>query len=140
MISPRIPFQPTAYIRYPICPAGQFKGNFCDSLIRFLHQPQIALSAGAVEYTDCFAAEGENLPSEYPVYDAKQSDGEVPVMLELWGMRSCSSLPSLPRPLWLGVVAPDKGPIYESNRTKLHSYTKLKFEMEQFLTLKLYSG
>ena len=37
-------------------------------------------------------------------------------MLELWGMRSTSSLPLLPGPLWPGVVAPDKGPIYELNR------------------------
>ena len=29
-------------------------------------------------------------------------------MLELWGMRSTSSLPSLPGPLWPGVVAPDR--------------------------------
>ena len=29
-------------------------------------------------------------------------------MLELWGMRSTPSLPSLPGPLWLGVVAPDR--------------------------------
>ena len=33
-------------------------------------------------------------------YDTKQSDDEVPVMLELWGMRSTSSLPLLPGPLW----------------------------------------
>ena len=32
----------------------------------------------------------------YPGYDTKQSDGEVPVMLELCGMQSTSSLPSLP--------------------------------------------
>ncbi len=38
----------------------------------------------------------------------KQSDGEVPAMLELWGMRSTPSLPSLPGPLWPGVVAPDR--------------------------------
>ena len=25
-------------------------------------------------------------PNECPVYDTKQSDGEVPVMQELWGM------------------------------------------------------
>ena len=31
-------------------------------------------------------------------------------MLELWGMRSTPSLPSLPGPLWPGVVTPDKGP------------------------------
>ena len=29
-------------------------------------------------------------------------------MLEFWGMRSTSSLPSLPGPLWPGVVAPDR--------------------------------
>ena len=32
----------------------------------------------------------------------KKSDGEVPVMQELWGM------PSLPGPLWPRVVAPDR--------------------------------
>ena len=31
--------------------------------------------------------------NECPVYDTKQSDREVPVMLELWGMRNTSSLP-----------------------------------------------
>ena len=40
-------------------------------------------------------------------------------MLELWRMRSTPLLPSLPGPLWLGVVAPNKGPIYGLNRTKL---------------------
>ena len=38
-------------------------------------------------------------------------------MLELWGMRSTSLLPSLPGPLWPEVVAPDKGPIYGLSRT-----------------------
>ena len=56
-------------------------------------------------------------PNKCPAYDTKQSDGEVPAMLELWGMQSTPSLPSLPGPLWPGVVAPDKGPIYGSNRT-----------------------
>ena len=39
-------------------------------------------------------------------------------MVELWGMWSTPLLPLLPGPLWLGVVAPDKGPIYKLNRTK----------------------
>ena len=43
-----------------------------------------------------------------PRYDKTQSDGEVPEMLELWGMLSTSSLPSFPDPLWLGVVIPDR--------------------------------
>ena len=54
---------------------------------------------------------GVRPPNECPGYDTKQSDGEVPVMLELWGMQSTPLLPSLPGPLWPRVVAPDKGPI-----------------------------
>ena len=53
-----------------------------------------------------------------PGYDTKQSDGEVPVMLEPRRMRSTPLLPSLPGSLWPRVVAPDKGPIYGSYRTK----------------------
>ena len=60
-----------------------------------------AQSAGAVEYTDCTS-------NECPGYDTKQSNGEVPAVLELWGMRSTPSLPSLPGPLWPGAVAPDR--------------------------------
>ena len=40
------------------------------------------------------------------------------MMLELWGMWSTPLLPSLPGPLWLGMIAPDKGPISGLNRTK----------------------
>ena len=43
-----------------------------------------------------------------PGYDIKQSDGEAPVMLELWGMWHTPSLPLLPGPLCLGVIAPDR--------------------------------
>ena len=68
----------------------------------------IALSAGAVEYTDCFSAKGWDPPNEYPGYDTKQSDGEVPAVQEIWGMQSAPSLPSLPGLLWPGVVAPDR--------------------------------
>ena len=66
--------------------------------IHIITQPNhtsIAQSVGAVEYTDCFSV-------------TKQSDGEVPVMLELWGMRSAPLLPSLPDPLCPGVGAPDR--------------------------------
>ena len=68
----------------------------------------IAQSAWAVEYTDCFSAEGKAPPHEGLGYDTKQSDGEVPAILELWGMRSTPSLPSLPGPIWPGVIAPDR--------------------------------
>ncbi len=44
----------------------------------------IALLAGAVEYTDCFSAEGDPpATNECPVYDTKQYDGELLVMLKL---------------------------------------------------------
>ena len=41
------------------------------------------------------------------MYDIKHSNDEAPVMLELWGMQSTTSLPTLPGQLWLVVVAPD---------------------------------
>ena len=66
----------------------------------------IAKLAGAVEYTNCTSVDGEK-PNKCPGYDTKQSDGEVP------GMWTIPSLPSHRGPLWTGVVAPEKGPIYE---------------------------
>ena len=46
--------------------------------------------------------------NEYPRYDIKQSDGEAPIMLEIWEMQSNSSLPSLPGSLWPEVVTRDR--------------------------------
>ena len=66
-----------------------------------LHQIQFYLfvqSPGAVEYPT----------NECPGYDTKQSDGEVPAVLELWRMWSIPLLPSVPGALWPGVVAPDR--------------------------------
>ena len=45
--------------------------------------------------------------NECPRHVSKQFDGEVPVMLELWGMWNTPSLPLLPGPLWPAIVAPD---------------------------------
>ena len=59
-------------------------------------------------YTNCTSAEGNDTPNECPDYDTKQSDSEVPVMLELWGMQSTSLLPSLQGLLWSRVIAPDR--------------------------------
>ena len=64
-----------------------------------------------------FCRGGKIPPNECPGYDTKQSNGEVPVRLEVWGMRSTPLLPLLPGSLWPGVVAPDKGLIYGLNRT-----------------------
>ena len=68
----------------------------------------IAQLAGAVEYTNCFSAEGGDPRNKFPRYDTKQSDGKIPVMLDLWDMQSTSSLTSLPGQLWPGVVVPDR--------------------------------
>ena len=62
----------------------------------------MAQSAGAAEYTDYIS------PSECLGYDAKQSDGEALVMLELRRMPSTLSLPLLLGPLWPGMVVPDR--------------------------------
>ena len=48
------------------------------------------------------------LSNECLVYDAKRSDSEVPVMMEIWGMRSTPLLTSLPGPLMPGAVASDR--------------------------------
>ena len=47
-------------------------------------------------------------PNECSGYDTKQSDVEVPAMLELWGMRSTPSLPSFPCPRWPEVETTDR--------------------------------
>ena len=73
----------------------------CDPMLR------IAQSTGAVEYTDCFSAEGLT-PDECSRYLTKQSNAEVPVMLELWEMQNTPLLPSHPCPHWPGVMAPDR--------------------------------
>ena len=62
----------------------------------------MAQLAWAVEYIDCISF------NAWPGYDTKQSDGEAPVMLELWGIRSTPLLPLFPGSLRPRVVAPDK--------------------------------
>ena len=47
-------------------------------------------------------------PQQVSWYDAKHSDGEAPVMRDVWGMWSTPSLLSLSGPLWPGVEAPDR--------------------------------
>ena len=66
-----------------------------------------AQSVGAVVYTNCITAERQDPTYECPGYNIKQSIREA-LVLELWGIRSILSLPSLPGPLWLEVVAPDR--------------------------------
>ena len=66
-------------------------------------------SARAVEYTDCISAEGKDPPpNECPGNDTKQNDGDLPVMLDLWGMQSILLLPLVPSQLTTCVEAPDR--------------------------------
>ena len=63
---------------------------------------------GAVEYSDSLSAEGQDFPNECSVYDTKQSDGEAPGMLKLYGIQNNISLPLFPGPLLPGMVAPKR--------------------------------
>ena len=102
---------------------------FVSNYETFLTSCYIAQSAWTVKYTDCISAEElkKKQKNECPGYDTKQSDGEAPVMLELWEMQSTSSLPLLPGSLWPRVVVPDKALIYGWNRTNLRTYAQLKY-------------
>ena len=53
----------------------------------------MAQLAGAAEYTDCITSELKDFPNEFPGYDTKQSVGEAPLTLELWGIQSTPLLP-----------------------------------------------
>ena len=79
-------------------------------LFTITHLFVLAQSAGVgvVEYTDRTSAEGQDPPNKCPAYNTEQSDGEVPVMLQLLGMWSTPSLPLLPGPLWPEMAAHDR--------------------------------
>ena len=57
----------------------------------------LAQSAEAAEYTDCISAVWEDFYNEYRGYDTKQSDGEAPVMLEIWGIQCTPFIAIIPR-------------------------------------------
>ena len=91
----------------PLCIVIKFLvlWSFCLNSF-FVHF--IAQSAGAVEYTDSISAEGLDSSNECTWYDTKQSDGDVSVMHEVWGLWSTTLLPSLPGSLSPGLEAPDR--------------------------------
>ena len=96
---------------------------------------------------------GKIFHNECSRYDTKQSDSEVSVMLEFWGMQSTPSLQSFPGPPQPGVVASDR--ILSMGQIEL-SYVFLInwivwnwsafvcktdfYEMERFWTSMLYVG
>ena len=72
------------------------------------HTSLVAQSAGPAEFTDCFSAEWWGSPNEFPGYNIRQSECDPLVTLELWGMWSTPSLPSLLVLVRPGVLAPDR--------------------------------
>ena len=56
-------------------------------------------------------------------------------MLELWDMQSIHLLPSLPRPIWLGAVAPDR--ILSMLQIELTMYLTELVEIELFIYIKI---
>ena len=95
----------TEHIHSHICPVGW------GYRIYWLH-----LYRGVRHLKDC------------PDYDTKQSDSEVPVILELWGMRCTPLLPSLPGPIWPVVVAPDR--VLSMGQIEIKCILMLKMELE----------
>ena len=85
-------------------------------------------SAGAREYTNRASGEDKDFANEFPGHDTKQSESEILVMLELWEIRSTLSLSSFHGSLCPGVLAPAKGPIDGSNKTK-HRTVLLEIEV-----------
>ena len=80
-----------------------------------------------------------------PGYGTKISDGEVPVMLDLLGMTCSSLMPSLPGPIWSGVIAPVRDLSIWANITKLYNMqnsiawkrTVLTFKQRAYVRLNL---
>ena len=100
-----------------------------------LKSRKTAQFAGTVEYTNCISAEGKRpTPNEYPRYGIKQSDGEAPVMQELWGMQSTPFIAIAPRSTLASSDNIWKSPIYGSNRivwdlncVQTKTYAKLNY-------------
>ena len=86
----------------------------------------------------CHKTQPTNQPiNACPVYDSKQSDSEVPVVRELSGMRITPSLPSLPGPLCLSVIALDR--VISIDQIELYVYlcqTEL-LEMKLIIYIKM---
>ena len=82
------------------------EGNALLMFKKWLNVYIISQSAGCVKYIDCISTGVYNPcpTSALDFLNTKQSDGDASVILELWGIRSTSLLPSLPGPLCPGVV------------------------------------
>ena len=82
---------------------------------RFVLTHTLAQLAGAVVYTGCISIERYDSLNECPRYDTKQSDGEAPLVLEFWGMRSTPFIAIDPRSILARNGSTWLGPIYGLN-------------------------
>ena len=62
----------------------------------------------------------------YPGYDTKQSNGQALVMLEIWGMQSTPSLPSIPDPFCSRVVVAPYRVLFLVEKEIFHNKTECK--------------
>ena len=79
-----------------------------------------------------------------PDYDIKQSNGEVPLMVKIWGLLSTPLLPLLPGPFWPGVVGHER--VISMGQTELNcvrmlnwiawNKTALAFKLRTYAELK----
>ena len=87
----------------------------CSNAKRVDKSTTIILSATTGSWPSCrihwlHHRKWERYPQLVSIYYAKPSDGEASVMLELWRMRSTSSLLLLPGTLWQRVIVPERVP------------------------------
>ena len=98
-----------AGVKWPIY-ISQYQGILCfpfsriDSGLRINNLEVCSVGWGCRIHRLHLCREVRHLPQRMSWYDTKQSDDEVPVILELLEIQSNPSLPSLSGPLWPGVV------------------------------------
>ena len=79
---------------------------------------------------------GSEPPQQVSGYDIKQSDGDVPVMLELLRMLSTPSLPSIRGPLWPRILEPEK--VLSMGQIKVNCVIMLNWFDLEFIYLYIY--
>ena len=83
--------------------------NLCLVLVNIIFNRILLSRLGLQNTPSAFLQRGKTPhPNECSWYDTKLSDGEVPIMLELWEMRSNRFLPPLPGLLRPIIVALDR--------------------------------
>ena len=81
--------QPVRPVEYTLCNSAEGNPSNECPLAQFL----------GLQNTPTASLQRSKTPNECPAYGAKQSDGDASVILELRGMWSTASFPSLPGPL-----------------------------------------